>query len=78
MKFTLNWPQKTLCLLPYMVRKYQLAINNNSLVTLLGQEVRTSKKSLSSKRHKDVILPFTKCYSHQNSFYLDTDDISLS
>jgi len=52
-------------------------VKNNSLVTLYGQEVRTSEKSISSKRHKDVILPFTTCYQHFTSFYLGIGEISL-
>jgi len=50
---------------------------NNSLATLYGQEVRASKKSISSKRHKDVNRPFTTCYQHFVTLYLDTGDISL-
>jgi hypothetical protein len=54
-----------------------LAIKNNSLATLYGQEVRISKKSISSNRHKYVNRPFTTSYQHFVSFYLDNGDISL-
>jgi len=47
------------------------------LFTLYDQKVRASKKSISSKRHKDVNRPFTTCYQHFVSFYLDIGDISL-
>jgi len=54
-----------------------LAINNNSVATLYCQEVRVSKNSVSSKRHKDVNRPFTTFYQHFVSFYLDIVEISL-